>query len=102
MAVRVIDCYSIKPLDEPTLRKASRETAGVFTVEDHYAQGGLGEAVASLGLMPKILAVTKMPHSGKLEEVLAEQGIDAEGIIRKVKDTKVAQQGQTRQRGVLH
>ncbi len=87
---RIIDCYSIKPMDEETLRKASRETGQLFTVEDHYAQGGLGEAVASLGLMPRIIAVTKMPHSGKLEELLEEQGIDAEGIVRKVKETRIA------------
>jgi len=55
-----------------------------LTVEDHYPQGGLGEAVASLGLMPKILAVTKMPHSGKPDEVLAEQELDAKGITRQV------------------
>jgi len=83
--VRVIDCYSIKPLDEETLRRAYLETRHIITVEDHYAQGGLGEAVASLGLKPKILAVRKMPHSGMPEELMAEQGIDADGIIREVR-----------------
>ena len=84
--VRVIDCYSVKPLDEETLNMAFRETKRIITVEDHYAQGGLGEAVASLGLTPRILAVRKMPHSGPPEELLAEQGIDAGGIVNTVKE----------------
>lgn len=83
---RVIDCYSIKPIDEQTLLKAFEETKGVVTVEDHYPEGGLGEAASSLGLKPHILAVRKMPHSGKPEELLAEQGIDAYGIANKVKE----------------
>ncbi len=82
--VRVVDCYSIKPLDEATLRKAVDETGCIVTVEDHYAEGGLGEAVASLGLKPHIVAVRKMPHSGPPEMLMTEQGIDAEGIIREV------------------
>ena len=45
--MRVIDLYSIKPLDEVTLRTAARETPFLITVEDHYAAGGLGEAVLS-------------------------------------------------------
>jgi len=84
--VRVIDCYSVKPLDELTLRKAYEEIEHVVTVEDHYVQGGLGEAVASLGIRPHILAVRKMPHSGKAEELLAEQGINASGIMKKTKE----------------
>lgn len=84
--VRVIDCYSVKPLDAGTLIKAAEETKYIITVEDHYPEGGLGEAVASLGLKPYILAVRKMPHSGKPEELLAEQGIDADGITRKVRE----------------
>jgi len=83
---RVIDCYSVKPLDEQTLRKAFEETKHIITVEDHYPEGGLGEAVASLGLQPHILAVRSMPHSGKPEELLAEQGIDSDGIVNKVKE----------------
>ncbi|MEM1582997.1 MAG: transketolase, partial [Candidatus Bathyarchaeia archaeon] len=66
--------------------RASNETRHIITVEDHYLEGGLGETVASLGLKPHILAVRKMPHSGKSYELLAEQGIDAEGIVRKVKE----------------
>jgi len=85
IAVRVIDCYSVKPLDEATLMKAAEETGLIITVEDHYAEGGLGEAVASLSLQPHILAVRKMPHSGPPEMLLAEQGIDAEDIVEEVK-----------------
>jgi len=81
---RVIDCYSIKPIDEQTLLNAFEETRHVITVEDHYSEGGLGEAAASLGLKPRILAVRKMPHSGKPEELLAEQGVNAEGIVNEV------------------
>ena len=84
--IRVIDCYSVKPLDAETLIKASEETKHIITVEDHYPEGGIGEAVAALGLKPHILAIRKMPHSGEPEELLAEQGIDAAGIIRKVKE----------------
>jgi len=83
--IRVIDCYSVKPLDSDTLIKAFEETKHIITVEDHYPEGGIGEAVASLGLRPRILAVRKMPHSGKPEELLAEQGIDAAGIVNEVK-----------------
>ncbi len=83
---RVIDCYSVKPLDEQTLRKAFEETKSIITVEDHYPEGGLGEAAASLGLKPQILAVRKMPHSGKPEGLLAEQGINADSIADKVKE----------------
>jgi transketolase len=85
ITVRIIDCYSVKPLDEATLKKAAEETGHIVTVEDHYAEGGLGEAVASLGLQPLILAVRKMPHSGPPEMLFTEQGIDAEGIVRAVK-----------------
>ncbi|MCD6465462.1 transketolase [Candidatus Bathyarchaeota archaeon] len=84
--IRVIDCYSVKPLDAKTLIKASEETKHIITVEDHYPEGGIGEAVAALGLKPHILAVRRMPHSGEPEELLAEQGIDAAGIIKKVKE----------------
>lgn len=85
--VRVIDAYSIKPVDAATLLKAAKETKAIVTAEDHYAEGGLGEAVASIVRCPvHILAVTKMPHSGRAEELMAEQGIDKNGIIRKVKE----------------
>ena len=84
IAARVIDCYSIKPLDAATLRRAAAETAAIVTAEDHYPEGGLGEAVAAAvsgaGAPVHVLAVRRTPHSGKGAELLAEQGLDAAGI----------------------
>ena len=84
IAARVIDCYSIKPLDAATLRQAAAETEAIVTAEDHYAEGGLGEAVAAAvsgaGAPVHVLAVRRTPHSGKGAELLAEQGLDAAGI----------------------
>ena len=80
---RVIDLYSIKPLDEETIRSL---TTPIVTVEDHFAEGGLGEAVlaalADSEERPRttLLAVREMPHSGKPAELLAAAGIDAEHI----------------------
>lgn len=80
---RVIDLYSIKPLDAETLRSL---TCPIVTVEDHWPEGGLGEAVlsalADADEHPPVvqLAVRGMPHSGKPAELLAEAGIDADGI----------------------
>jgi transketolase len=84
---RVIDCYSIKPIDEATLAAAAEQTTGMITVEDHWPQGGLGEAV--LGALAThsdrppihILAVNAMPGSGKPAELMHAAGIDAEAII---------------------
>jgi transketolase len=81
---RVIDLYSIKPLDEQTLRSL---TCPIVTAEDHWPEGGLGEAVlsalAAADERPPVvrLAVHEMPHSAKPEELLAEAGIDAAGIV---------------------
>ena len=87
IAARVIDLYSIKPLDDETLRAAAEATGGrLVTVEDHWPEGGLGDAVlAALAEMdepPRVvkLAVRDMPKSGKPEELLARAGIDAEHI----------------------
>ncbi len=85
IAIRVIDLYSIKPIDEETLRRAAAETKRLITVEDHCQAGGLGEAVAALGLAPKILAVRKIPRSGKPQELARYAGIDAEAIIAAAK-----------------
>jgi transketolase len=83
---RVIDCYSIKPIDEATLITAADHTSGIITVEDHWPQGGLGEAVLSaLAMHPqrppiRTLAVAGMPMSGKPAELLHAAGIDAATI----------------------
>ncbi len=84
---RVIDLYSIKPLDEETLRSLA---CPIVTVEDHWPEGGIGEAVLSAlaesDERPPVvrLAVHGMPHSGKPAELLAEAGIDADGIATAV------------------
>jgi transketolase len=85
--VRVIDCYSIKPIDAATLAKAAQETSGIVTVEDHWPEGGLGEAVLS-ALAPEEdrpavikLGVRDMPISGSEAELLHAAGIDAEAIV---------------------
>jgi transketolase len=80
---RVIDLYSIKPLDEETIRSLAMP---IVTVEDHFPEGGLGEAVlaalAEAEEQPRVvrLAVWEMPHSGTPAELLAAAGIDAEHI----------------------
>jgi transketolase len=80
---RVIDLYSIKPIDEETLRSI---TSPIVTVEDHFPEGGIGEAVLSALAdseeRPRVvrLAVREMPHSGKPAELLAAAGIDAAHI----------------------
>jgi transketolase len=88
--VTVIDAYSIKPLGKDVILAAAKKTGNtVITVEDHYAEGGLGDAVAGElsveGIKVHKLAVAGMPHSGKAEELLAKFGIDAAGIVKKVK-----------------
>jgi transketolase len=86
IAARVIDLYSIKPVDMTTLAAAARDTGRIVTVEDHRPEGGLGEAVlAALAedhLHPLVsqLAVKTMPGSATPEEQLAAAGIDAEAI----------------------
>ena len=87
IAARVIDLYSIKPLDAETLQAAAEATEGrLVTVEDHWPEGGLGEAVlaafADAEEPPRVvkLAVRGMPTSGKPEELLAAAGIDAAHI----------------------
>jgi transketolase len=83
---RVIDAYSIKPIDTATIRVAARDCGAIITVEDHWPEGGLGDAVlealAETGDSTPVhkLAVRQMPGSGKPEELLHEAGIDADGI----------------------
>ncbi len=92
ITIRVIDLYSIAPLDVRTLKQAAKETKAIITVEDHHIAGGLGEAVAAAvsGLVPvHILAVEKMPHSGKPDELLEYEGISASAIVKKVKKVLV-------------
>jgi transketolase len=88
--ITVIDAYSIKPLARDVILNAARKTNGVvITVEDHYPEGGLGDAVAgelsAEGVRVHKLAVNELPHSGKGEELLARYGIDAAAIVAAVK-----------------
>lgn len=86
--IRVIDAYSVKPLDVQTLRRAAQETGAVLVVEDHRPEGGLGEAVAGAlaGVNAQFvsLAVRKKPRSGKPEELLAFEEIDRDAIVAAV------------------
>jgi transketolase len=88
--VRVIDLYSIVPIDRATLVDSARATQGrVLTVEDHYAHGGLGSAVlaalGSEGVRVHMLAVREIPHSGKPDELLDRFGIGARAIVETAK-----------------
>jgi transketolase len=88
--VRVVDLYSIKPVDKETLAKAARETKAIITVEDHFAEGGLGEAVKgafdTFAVPVYCLAVRKMPKSGKPTELLDYEGISKDAIIKKIRE----------------
>jgi transketolase len=86
--IRVIDLYSLKPIDAATLLKAASETKGFVTVEDHSVCGGVGEAVAGVvaGKAPvSILGVREIPRSGQPKELLAMHGLDADAIVAAVK-----------------
>jgi transketolase len=90
VSVRVIDIFSVKPVDAETLIASARETNNqILTVEDHSAQGGIGDAVASAvaseGIRVRQLAVHEVPRSGKPEELLAAYGIDRTAIVNAVK-----------------
>jgi transketolase len=90
IGITVIDAYSIKPLGKEVIKAAAQKTGHtVITVEDHYLEGGLGDAVAGElsadGIKVHKLGVTALPRSGKPAELLALFGIDAAGIVKKVK-----------------
>jgi transketolase len=89
IAARVIDLYSVKPIDTDTLVAAANATGGrVMTVEDHWAEGGIGDAVAAALAEAQLdttlrlvkIAVTAMPGSAKPDECIAAAGLDAESI----------------------
>lgn len=89
----VMDCYSVKPIDAKTINELAQKIKNIVVVEDHYPHGGLGEAVKSTldhTSMKQLksfihLAVNKIPMSGKPEELLRYEEIDAEAIINTVK-----------------
>ena len=88
--LRVIDLYCIKPVDVETLKRAAVETPHLITVEDHFAEGGIGDAVrqalATEGVPVHSLAVRKKPKSGKPRELMEFEEIDKTAIIKKVKE----------------
>ncbi|KAK6321041.1 hypothetical protein J4Q44_G00080170 [Coregonus suidteri] len=89
--IRVIDPFTIKPLDSKTIIEHARQTRGrILTVEDHYYEGGLGEAVCSAvvneqGFTLQRLAVAHVPRSGKPSELLKIYGIDREAICQAIR-----------------
>ena len=87
--IRVVDLYSVQPVDEEALTRCAKEARGrVITVEDHYAAGGVGDAVASAlapaGFTVHRIAVREIPRSGKPEELLDRYGISARHIVTAV------------------
>jgi len=88
--VRVIDAYSVQPIDRDGLVAAGKATGGrMITVEDHYAQGGLGDAVSEAvwdqGFTVQRLAVREIPRSGGPEELLDRYGVSAAAIVKAVR-----------------
>lgn len=88
IAVQVIDCYSIKPIDRRAIEEAARDSKAIVVVEDHYPEGGLGEAVRSAlndVIIPILhLAVSKLPMSGSSEELLSYEKLDSMNIINQI------------------
>lgn len=86
--VRVVDLYSVQPVDAATLIACGKETGRLITVEDHYAVGGIGDAVARAvaehGMTVTRLAVTEIPRSGTPEELVEKYGISAKHIVETV------------------
>lgn len=90
ISIRVIDIFSVKPVDAECMVSNGRETNNtIITVEDHYPEGGIGEAVLSAtaptGVRVHMMAVREVPRSGKPEELVAKYGIDSEAIVARVK-----------------
>jgi transketolase len=95
ISVRVIDAYSVQPIDAATLTAAAKATGGVvITVEDHYAAGGLGDAVAEAlaasDTAVQRLAVREIPRSGQPDELIDKFGISARHIVEAVKRSRKA------------
>src|SRR5436190_24364801 len=90
--VRVLDCYSVNPVDKEMLIKCLQETKKqiLITVEDHFAHGGLGDfvaaAVSEMNIHLEKMAVLSISRSGSKEQLLNQAGIDASAIITKIKE----------------
>jgi transketolase len=90
VAIRVVDLYSLQPIDAASLVRCAHDTGGrLITVEDHYEGGGLGDAVAAAvaahGFTVRRLAVREIPRSGTPEQLLDRYGISARHIVEAVK-----------------
>jgi transketolase len=90
IAVRIIDLYSVAPIDVTTLRQAAKATNNrILTVEDHYLHGGIGDAVLSAlagdGVRLTKMGIRQIPHSGKPAQLLDHYGISARAIAKQVK-----------------
>ena len=93
--IRVIDAYCVQPIDAATLLAAGKATGGaIVTVEDHYAAGGIGdavsEAVAPAGFAVRRLAVREIPRSGQPDELIDRYGISARHIVQAVREMRTA------------
>jgi transketolase len=86
--IRVIDLYCIKPVDESRLAEAARQTQAIITVEDHFAEGGIGETVAGALSRKSVpvhsLAVRKVPKSGTTHQLLEFEEISKNAIVQKI------------------
>jgi transketolase len=93
IAIRVVDAYSVQPIDRATLQVGANATGGVvITVEDHYAAGGLGDAVsealASSGVTVERLCIREIPRSGEPDELIDKFGISARHVVEAVKRSR--------------
>ena len=93
--IRVVDAYSVQPIDRATLQIGADATGGVvLTVEDHYAAGGLGDAVsealASRGVAVERLCVREVPRSGEPDELIDKFGISARHVVEAVRRSRKA------------
>jgi transketolase len=93
ISIRVVDAYSVQPIDRATLQVGANATGGVvLTVEDHYSAGGLGDAVsealASSGVVVERLCVREIPRSGEPDELIDKFGISARHVVEAVKRSR--------------
>ena len=88
IAIRVVDLYSVQPIDAASLQRCANETGRVITVEDHYEAGGIGEAVTTVlsgsGVAVERLCVREIPRSGTPEQLVDRYGISSRHIVEAV------------------
>jgi transketolase len=88
ISVRVIDLYSLQPIDSRSLLRCARDTKRIITVEDHYAAGGIGDAVATCvsggGFTVERLCIRDIPRSGTPEQLVDHYGISSRHIVAAV------------------